>query len=144
MRKILFGTTALLALAALAALSTQRAAAGPPQVKLPGVPGAGEVGPLLQKAVAKSKDVKITGGLDLAKAIVTEGIAGTPKPERSAGKIFPHYLVTTKKGGTYKVKCKRDTVDGKHVMTITVTKQDGAAAPAGAPPMTPPATPPMN
>src|SRR5262249_37857247 len=88
------------------------------------VVAAKEVLPLLKKGIAKAKDVQITGGLDLAQAIVTDGLAGAPKPERSKGKLFPHYLVKTKKGQTYKVKLKK--VSDK--MTITVTKVDAPPA----------------
>ena len=114
--------TAALALVVVGAVSPQRAEA---QLKK-AVLGAAEkdVLPLLKKALAKAKDVQITGGLELAQAIVKDGIDGTPKPERSKGKIFPHYLVKTKTGKTYKVKFKK--VSGK--MTITVTKVDAPPA----------------
>jgi hypothetical protein len=89
-----------------------------------------DVLPLLKKAVAKAKDVQITGGMELAQAIIKDGIDGTPKPERSKGKLFPHYLVKTKTGNTYKVKFKK--VAGK--MTITIAKYDASQAnPAPAP-----------
>jgi hypothetical protein len=147
MRKILCGTTALLL--ALGTISAQRAAADDPapqpapatdpanaKVKFP--PTAADVLPLLKKAAAKGKDAAkglefTPGSLPSALIIVRDGIKGAPKPETSAGKLFPHYLVTTTKGATYKVKFKKDVAGRK--ITITVSKPDAPEAPAAAAPM---------
>jgi hypothetical protein len=150
MRKILFGTTALLA---LAAMSPQRAAAFPaaddvtPQpapatatpapetanVKVKFPPTAADVLPLLKKAAAKGKDAAkhlrfAPGSLETALIIVRDGVRGAPRPETSPGKKFPHFLVTTKKGAIYKVKFKRDDLLGRKI-TITVSKPDAPDTP---------------
>jgi hypothetical protein len=152
MRKILCGTTALLL--ALGTISAQRAAADDPapqpapatgtpaadpanaKVKFP--PTAADVLPLLKRAAAKGKDaakhVEFTpGSLPTALIILRDGIKGAPKPETSAGKVFPHFLVTTTKGAIYKVKFKKDVLGRK--VTITVSKPDAPEAPAAAAPM---------
>lgn len=156
MRKILFGTTALLL--ALGTISSQRAAAQDPasqpapqpapatgtpaadpanaKVKFP--PTAADVLPLLKKAAAKgkeaSKHVEFTSGsLPTALIILRDGIKGAPKPETSPGKTFPHFLVTTTKGTVYKVKFKKDIVARK--VHITVSKPDAPEAPVAASPM---------
>jgi hypothetical protein len=124
MAKKLIGTTALLlALASLAALSPQRAAAA-------GYSSA-QVVAWLKKGMEAAKHVQFTeGSKDLAAAIVRDGIADTPTQERSKGKLFPHYLVKTTKGATYKVKFKK--VGPK--MTITVTPADSSSPAESAPP----------
>jgi hypothetical protein len=133
MRKILFGTTAmLLSLAALGTIAPQRAEAGFP-------PKAEDVVNLLKQAINtakdKAKNIRFApGSLEVAQRIVTDGIVGTPKAETTPGKKFPHFLVTTKKGATYKVKFKKDDVLGRKI-TITVSKPDAPEGPEDAPPM---------
>jgi hypothetical protein len=96
----------LLGLAVLGAVSPPRAEAQLAEI------AEKELVPLLKKGLTKAaKEVQIQGGLNLAKAIVDEGIAGKPKLSNGA------FLVKTKKGSTYKVTAKKSS--GKFVINIT-------------------------
>jgi hypothetical protein len=108
-KRLITATAVLLALAALEAVSHSRAEAQFAQVAAEFAEK--ELVPLLKKAITKTaKDVQIQGGMDLAKAIVDEGVSG--KPKVSGGAVF----VKTKKGSTYKLTVKKSS--GKYLITI--------------------------